>query len=84
MWNGEWRTVFASAAAIRLALILYAGPSLPPTYQLRRVLVRAARSLPSRLSSFAVWHDSSFAVKYTDVDYLVFSDGARFIAEGGM
>ena len=45
--------MWASAAAIRMALILY-----------------------------AVWHDSNFAVKYTDVDYMVFSDAARFVAEG--
>ena len=48
-----WKNIWASAAAVRAVLILY-----------------------------AVWHDSTFAVKYTDVDYLVFNDAAHFVAEG--
>ena len=43
---------------------------------------RAAAAIRVVLVLYAEWHDSSFAVKYTDVDYLVFSDAARFVAHG--
>eukprot|EP01112_Ceratiomyxa_fruticulosa_P014435 TRINITY_DN4131_c0_g1_i1.p1 TRINITY_DN4131_c0_g1~~TRINITY_DN4131_c0_g1_i1.p1 ORF type:complete len:416 (+),score=35.81 TRINITY_DN4131_c0_g1_i1:189-1436(+) len=31
---------------------------------------------------FGEWQDNNMAVKYTDVDYLVFTDAARYLAQG--
>lgn len=31
---------------------------------------------------FGEWQDSVMALKYTDVDYRVFSDGAAFVSQG--
>ena len=50
---------------------LSCSPSLSPLLQ-----VRVALLLWGELQ------DRYFAVKYTDVDYLVFSDAARFMASG--
>eukprot|EP00033_Pygsuia_biforma_P004573 GCRY01005015.1.p1 GENE.GCRY01005015.1~~GCRY01005015.1.p1 ORF type:complete len:436 (-),score=79.91 GCRY01005015.1:90-1397(-) len=32
---------------------------------------------------YSEWQDANMVVKYTDVDYLVFSDASRFMVEGG-
>lgn len=39
----------------------------------------AAALLRVGLIIYSDWHDSRSVVKYTDVDYRVFSDAARFI-----
>jgi phosphatidylinositol glycan class M len=54
--------------------------------QLRTILIFvAAAILRIVLIVYSVWHDSnpSNSVKYTDVDYKVFSDAAHFIYTGG-
>ena len=39
----------------------------------------AAALLRVGLITYSEWHDARSVVKYTDVDYRVFSDAARFV-----
>ena len=49
---------------------------------LRRVLLASA-ALRLALVVFGEWQDAHLEVRYTDVDYLVFSDAAASVAAGG-
>lgn len=49
--------------------------TLPPF----RAFLVAATLLRLGLIIYSEWHDARSVVKYTDVDYRVFSDAARFI-----
>lgn len=44
-----------------------------------RTLLIASASLRVGLILYSEWHDARSVVKYTDVDYRVFSDAARFL-----
>lgn len=43
-----------------------------------KVLLVAAALLRIGLIIYSEWHDARSVVKYTDIDYRVFSDAARF------
>lgn len=49
----------------------------PSFYQLLFV----STALRVALILYSEWHDAHSVVKYTDVDYRVFSDAARFLLE---
>jgi len=77
------RREFALAAVIRLVVILVRFAQPPPRSALRPGPPGWAPELSATpLWQYAVWHDSNLLVKYTDVDYRVFSDAARFISRG--
>jgi phosphatidylinositol glycan class M len=44
-----------------------------------RTLLLASAFLRVGLILYSEWHDARSVVKYTDVDYRVFSDAARFL-----
>jgi phosphatidylinositol glycan class M len=45
-------------------------------------LLIASAALRLALIAYGMLHDSLLEVKYTDIDYLVFTDGARYVADG--
>ncbi|MQL98722.1 hypothetical protein Taro_031434 [Colocasia esculenta] len=49
---------------------------------LRRIMAASA-ALRVLLVAYGEWQDSHMEVRYTDVDYLVFSDAAALVASGG-
>jgi GPI mannosyltransferase 1 subunit M len=55
---------------------LLSFPSLPNVLLLATVLRIS-------LISYSEWHDARSLVKYTDVDYRVFSDAAAFLIQSG-
>jgi phosphatidylinositol glycan class M len=46
-------------------------------------LILAAIALRAGLLLFGTWQDSHLAVKYTDIDYEVYTDAAQFMVQGG-
>lgn len=54
--------------------------SLPRMVSLAVELVLAF-ILRAILIIYGEWHDSNFVLKYTDIDYVVFSDAAKHLFE---
>lgn len=45
-------------------------------------LLAVAGLVRAVLLLYGLWQDSRMSVKYTDVDYHVFTDAARYVSEG--
>lgn len=64
---------------------MHAGMSFfssPPWLSFRGVLLSAI-GIRLALIIYSEWHDAHSVVKYTDVDYRVFTDAAAFIVTSG-
>jgi len=56
--------------------------SFTPSLSFRNILVSAI-AIRVILILYSEWHDAHSVVKYTDVDYRVFSDAANFLSRAG-
>lgn len=59
-----------------------ASPSFISSLFLPTQLFTIAALLRLVLLVYGVWQDANSALKYTDIDYLVFTDASRFVAAG--
>ncbi|KAK5130400.1 GPI mannosyltransferase 1 [Meristemomyces frigidus] len=57
-------------------------PSLSAFFSRPRLVFATAIFFRLALLIYGRWQDANSAVKYTDVDYLVFTDAARFLSRG--
>jgi phosphatidylinositol glycan class M len=53
-----------------------------PTFWSAPIIIPLAILLRITLILYGRWHDAHHAIKYTDIDYLVFTDAARAVARG--
>lgn len=47
-----------------------------------RTVFTAAIALRAALLIYGAWQDANSALKYTDIDYMVFTDAARYVSKG--
>ncbi|UKZ65456.1 uncharacterized protein TrAtP1_006652 [Trichoderma atroviride] len=57
-------------------------PQPSPLFSVQSPLFSLAALLRLILLFYGIWQDAHSAVKYTDIDYLVFTDAARYVSQG--
>jgi GPI mannosyltransferase 1 subunit M len=56
--------------------------ALSPFFKSPRAVFSASIALRAVFLLYGLWQDANSPMKYTDIDYYVFTDAARFIAQG--